>query len=135
MKKPLITLMLLATGAISLQATAQTKAEFDELRQEVMRLRQEINAQKAATSAAPAATSAGVIDRLDQVEIKQKDAVVLGDIGGSFRLPGSETSVKLYGFAELNMVREGKADNSGNDYSTFVPYAPINGTNARKGQT
>jgi hypothetical protein len=135
MKKPLITLMLLATGAISLQATAQTKAEFDELRQEVMRLRQEINAQKAATSAAPSAASAGMVDRLDQVEIKQKDAVVLGDIGGSFRLPGSETSVKLYGFAELNMVREGKGDNSGNDYSTFVPYAPLNGTNARKGQT
>ena len=69
------------------------------------------------------------------IEIKQKDAVVLGDMGGSFRLPGSETSIKLYGYAELNLVREGKADNSNNDYSTFVPYAPINGKNGRTGQT
>ncbi|MFZ4479280.1 MAG: DcaP family trimeric outer membrane transporter [Rhodoferax sp.] len=127
------TLALLAAGVLSLPAFGQSKADFDEMRQEIKRLREELNAlkgqQKVVPAPAPsAAASAEVIDRIEQLEIKQKDAVVLGDIGNSFRLPGSETSLRIYGFAELNGVKEFKGDNSGNDYSTAVQYAPINGS-------
>jgi DcaP outer membrane protein len=138
MKKTTITMAMLAAGLISLPALAQTRAEFDELRQELQRMRQELNQLKSQQSAAPApaaAAAAATNERIEQLEIKAKDAVVVGDIPNSFRLPGSETSLRIYGFAELNLVREAKGDNSNNDYSTFAPYAPINGTNKRTGQT
>ena len=154
MKRSALTLALLAAAVTSLPAVAQTAKDFEELRNEVLRLRQELNAMKAqkaaptpaapvaaaAPAAAPAVATAAVADpalaeRLEVLELKQKDAVVAGDIPGSFRLPGSETSIKLYGYAELNAVREFSGDNSDNDYSTFVPYAPINGATQRKGQT
>lgn len=137
MKRTAITMMMLAAGTLSLPALAQTRAEFDELRQELLRLRQEINQLKAQQPTTPAAgpATAAANERIEQLEIKQKDAVVVGDIPGSFRLPGSETSLRIYGFAELNAVHEFKGDNSSNDYSTFAPYAPINGSTTRKGQT
>lgn len=142
MKKTAITLSMLAAGLLSMPALAQTRAEFDELRQELLRLRQEINQLKAQQSAKPApaaaasaADTAATNERIEQLEIKAKDAVVVGDIPNSFRLPGSETSLRIYGFAELNAVYEAKGDNSSNDYSTFAPYAPINGSTTRTGQT
>lgn len=126
MKKSATTLALLAAGVLSLPAFGQTKADFDEMRQELQRLRQEINALKGQPAVAASAAAASTNDRIEQLEIKQKDAVVLGDIGNSFRLPGSETSLRIYGFAELNAVKEFKGDNSANDYSTAAQYAPIN---------
>ncbi len=132
MKVTATTLALLAAGVLSLPAFGQTKADFDEMRLEIQRLRQELNALKG-QSAAPGATAASTTDRIEQLEIKQKDAVVVGDIGNSFRLPGSETSLRIYGFAEVNAVKEFKGDNSGNDYSTAIQYVPINGSTSRNG--
>lgn len=139
MKVSATTLALIAAGFVSMPVLAQTKADFDEMRAELQRLRQELNelkAQKsapAASTAASASVNADAVERIEQLELKQKDAVVLGDIGGSFRLPGSETSLRIYGFTELNAVKEFKGDNSNVDYSTFVPYAPINGATTRNG--
>lgn len=135
MKKSATTLALLAAGVLSLPAFGQTKADFDEMRQELQRLRQELNALKGQAAAAPAPASAAnnTNERIEQLELKAKDAVVLGDIGNSFRLPGSETSLRIYGFAEVNAVKEFKGDNSGNDYSTAAQYAPINGSTSRTG--
>ncbi|MEY2839290.1 MAG: hypothetical protein RJB60_1589 [Pseudomonadota bacterium] len=144
MKRSTLCLALLAATVISLPAMAQSAKDFEELRNEVLRLRQEINEMKGQKAApAPAAEAAkhtpaehaAMVERVEQLELRQKDAVVAGDIPGSFRLPGSETSIKLYGYAELNAIHEFKGDNSFNDYSTFLPYAPINGRTVRKGQT
>ncbi len=145
MKRSALTLALLAAAVTSLPAMAQSAKDFEELRNEVMRLRKEINEMKAqkpapaapVAAAAPAAPAVdpAVVERLEQIELKQKDAVVAGDIPGSFRLPGSETSIKLYGYAEVNAIHDFKSDNSGNDFSTFLPYAPVNGTTSRAGQT
>jgi len=63
--------------------------------------------------------------RLDEAEVKQKDAVVAGDIPGSFRVPGTEVSIRLYGFAELNWVHDFKGDSSDIDYASFAPYIPL----------
>lgn len=137
MKKSATTLALLAAGVLSLPAFGQTKADFDEMRQELQRLRQELNALKGqpAVAASAASGASSTNDRIEQLEIKQKDAVVLGDIGNSFRLPGSETSLRIYGFAELTAVKEFKGDNSNNDYSTYAPYAPINGSMGNANRT
>jgi len=96
---------LLALGAPAAQA--QSAKDFDDLKAELKALRAEIEAlkKKPADAAKPAdGTNWG--ERLDIVELKQKDAVVLGDIGGGFRLPGSETSLHLYGYAEAHMIHD-----------------------------
>ena len=67
-------------------------------------------------------------DRLDVLEVKQKDAVVVGDAPTSFRVPGTELSIRLYGWAELDWTHDYKGDNSDIDISTFAPYVPVRNT-------
>lgn len=113
-------LALMAAGLCSLPpaAFAQTAKDFEDMRNELKALRAELNALKAqAPAAAPAASASGWNDRIEAVELKQKDAVVLGDIPGSFRLPGSETSIRIYGFAEANMVKDFKGTAPGDHIS------------------
>lgn len=73
----------------------------------------------------------------DQVTAQGKEAVVVGDLPNSYRLASGDTSIRVYGIAEYNVVRESKGSNADSDYSTFMPYAPLRGTPeaARKGQT
>lgn len=138
-QRSVIRLALLGVWAASPAVYAQSAQDFEQLRTELKRLQQKVEALEKAAAAAPAtaAPAGAVTERIEQVELKQKDAVVAGDIPGSFRLPGTETSVRIYGFAELNAVHETKGDGSGNDYSTFLAYAPLNGSALanRKGQT
>jgi hypothetical protein len=117
--------------------SAKSDEQLDALRAEVRKLRDELEALKTAPvpAAAPVPASASVTsgtraleERVDLVEIKQQDAVVMGDLPGSFRVPGTEVSLRLYGFAELNWVHDFKGDNSDIDYSTFAPYMPLDGT-------
>ncbi|GAA4030637.1 DcaP family trimeric outer membrane transporter [Actimicrobium antarcticum] len=138
----LSTAILLSLAAVSLPSQAQTAKDFKEMRAEMKRLREELDALKAVKAApvvvaapvaaapapAPAPLNTELADRVEQVELRAKDAVVVGDIPNSFRLPNSETSLRIYGFAELNMVHEFKADNTDTDYASFVPYAPLNGS-------
>lgn len=147
MKRSALSLALLAASVTSLPALAQSAKDFELLRNEVLRLRKELDELKGQQAVRPApapavvaapqpvADTAALTERIEQVELKQKDAVVAGDIPGSFRLPGSDTSIKLYGYVEVNAVREFKGANGSNDYSTFLPYAPLNGSTARKGET
>ncbi len=133
--------IVLMFTAVALPSHAQTAKDFKEMRMEIKQLREELDALKKAkmapavaapvaapVAAAPAAAQSDLADRVEAVEIRSKDAVTLGDIPGSFRLPNSETSLRVYGFAELNMVHELKGDNSDSDYSTFLPYAPLDGS-------
>src|SRR3954468_20069773 len=110
----------LACVAAALPAQAQSAKDFEELRMEMQKLRAELDALKKerAMPAMQAAPSADLSDRVEAIEIRAKDAVTLGDIPGSFRLPNSETSLRLYGFAELNMVHDFKGDNTDIDYAS-----------------
>jgi hypothetical protein len=67
-------------------------------------------------------------ERIELLEVMQKDAVVKGDIPGSFRVPGTEVSIRLYGWAELNWIHDFAGDNSDIDYATFAPYVPLDGS-------
>jgi hypothetical protein len=73
-------------------------------------------------------------ERIEALELKQKDAVVGGDIGGSMRLPGSETSLRIYGFAELHAIRDLGASGS-DDLFTDLSFQPLTNTNPQKGKT
>jgi len=125
--------MLALTAAAPAQA--QSKKELEAMRKEMQQLRAEmaemkkeraaeqaqvakaLEEAKAAQAAAvqtaaapkPAETKPadpGWGDRIEALEIKSKDSVVKGDIDGSFRLPGSETSVRLYGYAEAHAIHD-----------------------------
>ena len=125
-------MLALTAGA---PAQAQSKKELEAMRKEMQQLRAEmaemkkeraaeqaqvakaLDEAKAAQAAAmqtaaapkPADTKPadpGWGDRIEALEIKSKDSVVKGDIDGSFRLPGSETSVRLYGYAEAHAVHD-----------------------------
>jgi hypothetical protein len=119
---------LLVLGQVP--ALAQSKADFDALREELRQLREEVSTLKkgqvAAAKAGEAkpADASGWGERIEQLEIKSKDAVVLGDIGGGFRLPGSETSVHLYGYAEAHLIHDvGRSGPS--DLFTDLTFQPV----------
>jgi hypothetical protein len=125
-------LLSFTAGAALLAAPAvraQTKDDVEALRADVQRLEAEVKALKDA-QAQPAEASAA--DRLDLVEVKQGDAVVKGDIPGSFRIPGTEVSLHLYGYAELDWVHAFRADNTDIDYASFAPYLPLSGSDAAR---
>ncbi len=113
---------LLAAGLCSLPpaAMAQSAKDLEELRNEIKALRAELNQLKAQQTQAPAASASAWNERIDAVELKQKDAVVLGDIPGSFRLPGSETSIRVYGLAEANLIKDFKGTAPGDNFSNLA---------------
>ncbi len=116
-------------------AQAQTSKEFDELRQEVRRLREEVaELKKSKPADAKAADASGLSERVEQLEIKAKDAVVVGDIGGGFRIPGSETSVHLYGYAEAHAIHDFNATAPGDNFTNLAEQ-PLSGSGALKGKT
>ncbi len=110
--KPSRILLALATVALLYGGVASAQAS-DDLKEEVKKLKAEIEQLQS---------------RADEAEVKAKGAVEVGDIPGSFRIPGSDISLRLYGFVELNYVHDFKGDNSDSDYSTFAPYMPLKGT-------
>lgn len=139
MKRSSLFLALMAAGLCSLspQVFAQSAQDFNDLRAEIKALRTEINqlkAQQAQAPVAPAASASNWNDRLDNVELRQKDAVVLGDIPGSFRLPGSETSIRVYGFAEANAIKDFKSTAPGDNFTNLAEQ-PLNSGHPATGKT
>ncbi|MCB1978565.1 MAG: porin [Burkholderiaceae bacterium] len=143
MKRSSLFLALMAAGLCSLsgQALAQTAQDFNDMRAEIKALRAELDQLKARQAQpAPAASASAWNERLDTVELRQKDAVVLGDIPGSFRLPGSETSIRVYGFAEANLIKDFKSTAPGDNFTNLAeqPLAsthPATGKSVLTGQT
>ncbi len=125
MKLKKITLALVAVG-MGVGGTAQA-ADADRIAQLEAQMKV-LMEQLAALKTSTATANKEVTELKDQVAAQSKEVVVAGDIPGSFRVPGSDTSVRLYGVGELNMVHESKGDAAKNDYSTFMPYMPLNGT-------
>ncbi|MGP1692875.1 MAG: DcaP family trimeric outer membrane transporter, partial [Giesbergeria sp.] len=136
MKRSSLFLALMAAGLCSLsgQVFAQSAQDFNEMRAELKALRAELNQLKGQQAQpAPAASASAWNERLDTVELRQKDAVVLGDIPGSFRLPGSETSIRVYGFAEANLIKDFKSTAPGDNFSN-LPEQPLASTNPSTGK-
>jgi opacity protein-like surface antigen len=136
----------------SKKAKSTHAAPLNELKQEIQRLRDEVNQLKQ-QQAAPAPVSAAptvplpppvdavsskdhaeVAGRVEQLEIKSKDSVVGGDTPGSFRLPGSDTSVKIYGFAEAHGIYDIERP-SPNDNFADLPTQPLDSSSVPKGRT
>jgi hypothetical protein len=136
LNKTVIGAAIAAAFISALPAHAQSAKDFEEMRNEIKRLRAEVDALKktAPAAAAPAAASTGWGDRIEALEIKSGDAVVKGDTGGSFRLPGSETSLRFYGFAEGHAIYDLKQPGP-SDTFTDLMFQPLDGSGGQKGKT
>ena len=116
----------------TLPAHAQT---IDEMRAEMKKMREELNElKKAKTAEAKPADSSGWGDRIEALEVKSKDAVVAGDIGGGLRIPGSETSLRIYGYAEAHAIHDFKQSGSP-DLFTDLTFQPLNNAGGQTGKT
>ncbi|MEO8805999.1 MAG: DcaP family trimeric outer membrane transporter [Burkholderiaceae bacterium] len=135
LNKTVIGAAIAAAFMAALPAQAQTAKDFEEMREEIKRLRAEVDAlKKGAPAVVPAADASGWGDRIEALEIKSKDAVVLGDIGGGFRLPGSETSVRFYGYAEAHAIHDLKQAGP-SDTFTDLMFQPLDNSGGQKGKT
>jgi hypothetical protein len=114
---------------------AQSAKDFDELRQEIKRLRDEVDElkKKGVADSRPAETS-GWGQRIEQLETRAKDAAVARDIPGGFRVPGSTTSLRLYGYIEGHAIHDLKASGP-NDNFTDLTFQPLAGSGAQTGRT
>ena len=132
-KKTALAVMALGIGFSPLANAAPDADRIAQLEAQMKLLQEQLAALKASTVNA----KQEVTDLKDQVAAQGKEAVVLGDIPGSYRIPNSDTSIRVYGIAELNAVHENKGDGARNDYSTFMPYMPLRGSAAaaRSGET
>lgn len=136
-----LTLTVTAIAAACTLGAAPVRAQtIEEMRVELKKLRDELDELKKqkAAEAKPAeakpADASGWGERVEALEIKSKDAVVLGDIAGGFRLPGSETSLRLYGFAEAHAIHETKQAGSP-DLFTDLSFQTLDKDITQKGRT
>ncbi len=123
MKLTKVALAVLTLGLGS-AAHAADADRIAQLEAQMKVLMEQLQTLKASTQSA----NKEVAELKDTVAAQGKEAVVAGDIPNSFRVPGSETSVHLYGVAELNAIKEFKGDAGKNDYATFTPYVPLRGS-------
>ncbi len=130
MKVTKIAMALLVAGMGAGLVPAAHAADADRLAQlekQLQMLQQEIESMKAENAKQ-------VTDLRDQLTAQGKEAVVAGDIGNSSRIPGSETSVRVYGYAEANLIKDLKATAPGDTF-TNLPEQPLDNLNSPEGKT
>jgi hypothetical protein len=132
MKANKLVLALLAAGLSAGFLTNAHAADADRIKaleDQLQALQKSIAELKASTP-----TKKEVSDLSDQVVLQGKETVVAGDMGNSIRIPGSETSVRVYGYVEANLIKDFKATAPG-DMFTNLPEQPLNGSGADQGKT
>ena len=132
MKIKKLVLALLAAGlsaGVLTSAHADDAARIKALEDQLQILQKAIAELKGNMS-----TKKEVADLTDQVTLQGKEAVVLGDMANSFRMPGSETSVRVYGFVEGDLIKDFKGTAPG-DMFTNVMEQPLNKTNPTTGKS
>lgn len=75
-----------------------------------------------------------IADLNEQMVLQGKEAVVQGDLPMSFRVPGSETSLHIYGYGEMNLIHDAASSVAG-DFFSYTQYQPLRGTNPSKNNT
>lgn len=125
-----LALALAAAGILSFTTSARA-GEVEELKAMMLKLQERIAQLEARQNTAPPPAPATA----------PANAVVAGDIPGSIKIPGTDTSLKIYGYAQLDATHDFKGrtgDINNNDYASVIFVQPFdNGANgnARKGQT
>lgn len=132
MKINKLVLSLLAAGLSTGLVTGAQAADADRIKvleEQLQTLQKSINDLKKSTP-----SKKDVADLADQMTLQGKESVLGGDIPNSFRMPGSETSVRIYGFAEANLIKDMKSTAPG-DLFTNLPEQPLKKDKPTKGKT
>lgn len=123
--KTLIQTMMLA-GIVAGSSFAKAES-IEKLEAQLKTMQAEINRLKEESAKRAAAPAGGDTAELKaQVEEIKKKSVTAGDMPGSFRLPGTDTSVKLYGFVEAHAIKDFKGSARADNFSDIgeVPTSP-----------
>jgi hypothetical protein len=132
MKINTLVLSLLAAGlsiGISTGAHAADADRIKLLEDQLTALQKGINELKKDTP-----SKKDVTDLADQMTLQGKESVVGGDIPNSFRIPNSETSLRIYGYAEANLIKDMKSTAPG-DLFTNLPEQPLKKDKPTDGKT
>ena len=125
--KLVLTLLAAAMGAgLVPVAHAADVDRLTQLEQQLKMLQKEIEAMKSASKKE-------VTDLRDQLTAQGKESVVAGDIPNSIRMPGNETSLRVYGYAEANLVKDFKGTAAGDTFTNMAEQ-PLNSANPSQGK-
>ncbi len=134
-----VAVALICTGGSSV-ARGQT---MDELRAEMKLLREEINALKKQNIAATIPPAERPVERpverplaarVTALETKSTQMLLAGDAEGSLILPGSKTSLRVFGQAEVHAIHDIKQSGV-SDFFTNLTFQPLNRENSPKGHS
>lgn len=129
MKARKIALSLLAAGmgaALISGAHAATDAErIKALEDQIQAMAKELAAIKSES-----ATKKDVEDVSNQLQATTKENVVLGDMPNSIRMPGNDTSLHIYGTAEIHAINDMNATAPAGDYFANPALQPLRGSAA-----
>ncbi|WP_332877409.1 DcaP family trimeric outer membrane transporter [Massilia sp. S19_KUP03_FR1] len=150
---PVLTALALALGLSGLPAHAQSDAELRtelrQLRADLQQMHAELAALKADRTVAPAplamplvapaaalftAQDIGAPDPRIKPRYTGEDAVPESAIPGGMVVPGTQTSIHLYGYAETDAVHDWRQSSSP-DIFTDLAYQPLNGAGGPRGRT
>ncbi len=126
--------VLAAFGSVA--SSPATAGEVDELKALVKQLQQRVEQLETKKAEKPAPAPAAVDAPAGTKYVEA------GTMPGSFKVPGTETSMKIYGYAQLDVTHDMKgrgSDISNNDWASFLPVQPLDngGVSGKssKGQT
>ncbi|MEO8527269.1 MAG: DcaP family trimeric outer membrane transporter, partial [Caldimonas sp.] len=130
--QPILLPLCLLLGFGALPAHAQT---MDEMRIELKQLREEIEALKGrkAVEVKPAA-DAGVPDPRTAPKVSAAASAPQSAIAGGMLVPGTNTSLYLYGYGETHAIHDFRQTSSP-DVFTDLTYQPLNSAGGQTGKT
>lgn len=155
--RPSLTVLALALGFCATPVRAQTdavlRAELRELREQLQQIRTEVTALKAGKEVAPArpagplpvpaaavaadpviAQNIGAPDPRIKPRFTEPDTVPQSAIPGGMVVPGTNTSIHLYGYAETDVVHDFRQSGSP-DVFTDLMFQPLDHAGAATGRT
>ncbi|MBS1208087.1 MAG: hypothetical protein H6R19_485 [Proteobacteria bacterium] len=128
-------LVAAVAAAVSCSAFAAADPVLDKLEKQIAELQKQVQELKATQAKDAEARK----ELANQLEAQGKEAVVKGDVPGSIRRSGEETSLHIYGFARLDAVHNfgGRNNASTGDYAAYQPSIALTGSSdaARRGET
>jgi hypothetical protein len=129
-----LTLTILSS-ALSLMGFAAQAQSLEEMRIELKTLRDELNElKKSQLLEKPSGNPPLLDERIRLLESKSAESNTSSDLPGGFKVPGSSTSLRIYGFAEGHAIHDFKQSGSSDNF-TDLASQPLDSTNGRRGRT
>lgn len=137
LNKTFIKFAVSSSFLIASSAGAEPTDDFETLKQEIKLLHAEVNYLKKEVAANKLVKSNGSIgpdENIEAYENKQKEAVVMGNKDNGIRLPGSQTSLRYYGYIEAHALHD-LEQTAPSDVFTNLMFQPLDNAGGQDGRT